>query len=876
MPGPTLDAANANQLDAFDRQVETALEAYADAAWLGEHSPLAAPYFIGAELPPIAGTATRAADGTLRGERLRALLAQCAGDLDPELQQLLELTYFARNRRHDNAALAQHMNMSERTYYRAKQRAIKGLAAILNQTLAPPLRAERPISRTVVGRQDATDRLLACVQAGGSACISGASGMGKTTLGAAVARQWQAVTGRPFFWYTLRRHVNDQPESFLFTLAHFLRGLGAAALWRQLVADRGALDLARTLCLLRHELQDPALGAILICVDELDILHEAPAAHAQIIHLLEELRTLAPLLLLGQRALIESDVQVVLEGLDPAAAGDLLATHGIAFDALDAARLTRITQNAPALLVLVAALVRAGEEPATALALLDRTEATEAIVRRIWQRLDDEERAMLSQLAVFRAPAPQDAWPDAQPPLHSLHERRLITLDEDGRVEVIPYLRPLIYARLEAADRAALHLRAATIRAERAEIVAAMEHARHSDKPAYAVWLWFTRRHEEVERGQGAAALAVLQEIEPESLPDERDRTAYAVACTELYHLTGQGAAAEGELRRVPVVDRSATGAYVHFVTGQVKLLQDQVEQALESFRAALESYTALPQVQPVLIHTQTSFLHMYRRHDVERARREAILARAKADAFLGDLEIMAGHYRAALARLQAASDALEPYAGELATRSRIYSYLGALHGRLGATEQALAFIEQATACDRQRGDAVGPLYDTLNRAAVLHGAGRNEESRQVALQGLAAAEGAHNSYLIAGLSAGVAEACAGLARWEEAEFYALASLEQEEEFFRAPALGVLALARSMAQRHADAQRMIDAALENARQIEDRYMEACTLRCQAAILRRAGDTAQADRAQEAAIAIFRALELDHEAARAAEPLLSGA
>ena len=67
-----------------------------------------------------------------------------------------------------------------------------------------------------------------------------------------------------------------------------------------------------------------------------------------------------------------------------------------------------------------------------------------------------------------------------------------------------------------------------------------------------------------------------------------------------------------------------------------------------------------------------------------------------------------------------------------------------------------------------------------------------------------------------------------------------------------------------------------DAALENARQIEDRYMEACTLRCQAAILRRAGDTAQADRAQEAAIAIFRALELDHEAARAAEPLLSGA
>jgi hypothetical protein len=38
--------------DPFARSVEIALEHFADPAWLGEHSPLAAPYFLGDALDP--------------------------------------------------------------------------------------------------------------------------------------------------------------------------------------------------------------------------------------------------------------------------------------------------------------------------------------------------------------------------------------------------------------------------------------------------------------------------------------------------------------------------------------------------------------------------------------------------------------------------------------------------------------------------------------------------------------------------------------------------------------------------------------------------------------------------------------------------------
>ncbi|MEO6061644.1 MAG: hypothetical protein ABIQ99_06885 [Thermoflexales bacterium] len=76
--------------DAFAGAVEQALERIADPAWLGERSPLAAPYFLGAALDE--GDALTAAG---RGHALRRLLQPAATLLDVQTREILD-AYFLR------------------------------------------------------------------------------------------------------------------------------------------------------------------------------------------------------------------------------------------------------------------------------------------------------------------------------------------------------------------------------------------------------------------------------------------------------------------------------------------------------------------------------------------------------------------------------------------------------------------------------------------------------------------------------------------------------------------------------------------------------------------------------------------------------------
>src|SRR6185436_2427618 len=117
-------------------------------------------------------------------------------------------------------------------------------------------------------------------------------------------------------------------------------------------------------------------------------------------------------------------------------------------------------------------------------------------------------------------------------------------------------------------------------------------------------------------------------------------------------------------------------------------------DQALQQYREALDALTGLPQPQAVTTHIRLSFLQLYRLHDVERARQEALLARAKADAFLGDIEAMAGHYPVALNYLLSAKTSTEAQRGDLRALSRIYSYLGVVYIKLGEFDKALEYLD--------------------------------------------------------------------------------------------------------------------------------------------------------------------------------------
>ncbi len=861
-------SAARHELNAFDSQVEAALEHINDPAWLGEHSPLAAPYFLGEDGPTQAGTAVPGGPAARqRGEQLRTLLLDCATRLDAEPRALLQNTYFARNPAHDNVALALALNMSDRTFYRARNLAIKALGQTLHSTVAPPVRLERPATGLVVGRDPLLAQALAQLQNGRSIYLSGPSGVGKSTAAAALVHMWQAAnSARRAFWYTLHDHSNDHTASFLFALAWFLRTAGAGNTWRQLVADRAVVDLEQALSLIRFDLESLHTVPLLFCIDNIDILDSEQIEHAQIISVLESLRAHAPLLLVGQRIVLATDEAIIVPGLEQEAAAALLAAGGcrpLSPDAL--AALVHGTRGNPALLRLIGALLREGDDPTAALAELDQSPTVEAIFHRIWKHMDSAERALAMQLSVFRTPIPADAWSAESITLERLAARGLLAENHQGVIALQPHLRPLLYDRIPLEARPRMHERASSVYAQRAEFTRAVEHAVAAHRLAHAVWLWFEHRHSEIDRGQGPFALQLLRQITEADLPDARDRTVLQLARSELHQLAGHGEEALAELRTVTESEEQGElAAQVTYATAEAEEMVDQLEQALEHYRHAIELYVGLPAQHEVDAHLRMSFLQMYRMHDVEAARREAIVARAKADAFLGDLETMAGRYESALHMLHAAESALDQYGDNLATRSRVCTYLSTAYSRLGNYERSLDYLDRAIDCDHQRGDEVGPLYSRLNRAWVLKELGRLLESEEEALDALRAAERLQNRYLIAGLAAGVGEVCLALGRLDQAEYFSLYSLQQQETFFHAPASIVLAWVRTHQNRRADAEALFDAAIEYAQQINDRATEAYAWRERGRAALFAGDAGGANHALARAVEIYGEMGLAHE------------
>ena len=150
--------------------------------------------------------------------------------------------------------------------------------------------------------------------------LSGAGGVGKTSIGATVIER---LDGRPAFWYTLRPGFNDGAGSLLIALGAFLHQHGAAGLWQYLLAangDPGELDVAAGL--LRQDLASLSPLRPLICIDDLEHVSGAQLLlkpdHIQVLDLIDSLRGTTSLLLIGQRSIGAADLYIELGGLDVA------------------------------------------------------------------------------------------------------------------------------------------------------------------------------------------------------------------------------------------------------------------------------------------------------------------------------------------------------------------------------------------------------------------------------------------------------------------------------------------------------------------------------------------------------------------------------
>ncbi|MGH9818039.1 MAG: tetratricopeptide repeat protein, partial [Candidatus Acidiferrales bacterium] len=420
--------------------------------------------------------------------------------------------------------------------------------------------------------------------------------------------------------------------------------------------------------------------------------------------------------------------------------------------------------------------------------------------------------------------------------------------------------------------RTAHHIAAAQIREARGEYSAALYHYVLGKASAQAVWLWFSHRSAEIGRGRGAAALTLLNEISLDDLPEQQDRAALLVARGELLKLAGRAEEAEAALAAVATVGQDAFFAYTQELQGDVLEMQGRVEEALQRYRASLHTWIGAPQLREVTLHHKLSYLYMVRLQNLQQAGREALLARLKAETFHGNVVELSGDFAAAQARYEAAQALAELLGDDPAAFSLVYSHRGKLELKLGRHEQAIVYMQKAIACDEQRGDRVGPLYDRINLAFTHILMGDYEEAYRQARQGLAVAEQMRHAHLIAGLAAAAGEACCHLNRLEEAEGYVSRALEQEEEHFIPWALTVLGVVRSAQQRVEEAVRVLEKASELARAISDQHGEAYALAALGDVYGRHRGAEAAQPAYQAALALYRELGMQRECSEISKKL----
>ena len=850
--------------DTFTRTLEEALEHFADAAWLGNRCPLAAPFVLG-DGTPLGG----APDVKARGERLQHTLRAAAQTLSPDHRQLLDASFFQRNWLHNINGVALTLNLSRAAYYRHRAAALHTFADAFAKTLTPTVQLENAqMPKQLLGRDAHLHAALQHLHMGKTVGISGASGVGKTQLGQAIAAQFGSA-----FWFTVRPPLNDQLSSFAFALAHCLQQHGATQTWRQLMADTGTVKPDVLLGLLQFDLAQLSTQStsstsstpLLLCIDEADLLQTENAQHAALLQVLDVLRTRTPLLLIGQRPTLLTHHAIALNGFEMDDALALLASLGIpTMNAQTAQQVLEATQGNPLLLSLFASLHAAGEPTAVLLRRLAQQPNVNVLLERLWGRLSEDERALWCSVAVCRQLAPRDVWQGEDAALQTLVQRGLVREQAEQAVYVLPPVREFVLAKADDALLASAHAYAAKLFECRAQFTSAAYHYVQAHMPEQAIWLWFNHRERETGRGLAASAQTIFADVVVRDLRDEEAQRTLALLRAEWRKLVGQADEGLAELGEARWPLSHPQFGYAQRLRGNLQEMRGQLDQASKAYRESLKASAAQQTQERIRTWAALGYIH-FRQREMREARAAAMQAQVEALDFRGMVEVESGNFveaehvlREGLALAEQAHIDSQKWAASLHDR------LGHVLWQTGRHDEAVQHLQQAMQTYEQMGDSITPLYQRMNLAAAYIMAGEYDKAFEEAQHGLRTAQSINHAYLIAGLSLNAAEASFYLNQLDEAERYATQCLSQEEVAVQPYAITVMGMVQRARGQAPASQTTLQAAIANAQQIEDRYAEACAWRELGRTLFALADAVEARAAFDAAIRLFEEMGLANE------------
>jgi len=348
-------------------------------------------------------------------------------------------------------------------------------------------------------------------------CVTlvGMAGMGKSTLAAALARDYD----RPAFWLTLTTGVTASAEAVARQLALFLFACGQARVEPLLRERRDApLSLAQKISLIGAGLQaQPAL----LCFDDAHLVVNDEAVMQLLRHLTAA--TPAHVLFISREEVPLPNVAALrLDGLKFAAAHALMISLGADLDAALAYRLWQKTGGSPMLIRLAVGQLRG--DPARFIARLENQPQVGAyLLETMLRQMPAHAARLAALLAVFRQPIDLfdetlietihaiDGEFDQQRAAAELQRRHLI--DQPHEAALHPLVHDHLYESLvsDPPRRKRLHRIAAEWSAAHGEIVEAAYHYFHAGRLKQAVDVIANRGAWLFARGQGVAATTLIE-----------------------------------------------------------------------------------------------------------------------------------------------------------------------------------------------------------------------------------------------------------------------------------------------------------------------------------------------------------------------------
>jgi tetratricopeptide (TPR) repeat protein/tRNA A-37 threonylcarbamoyl transferase component Bud32 len=404
--------------------------------------------------------------------------------------------------------------------------------------------------------------------------ITGMAGMGKTTLGAKLARS-AALDPDHIFWFTFDHVEKSTADALYWAIATFLENRGEGSLARYLRGEIGAQKPLERLARLNLLITALANGNYVLCFDDFQIVADAPEVayfFDQIRQRFVELRQPLParFIIMGRAVPpgMEHLVPESLRGLSLDATRQFLIDRGVVLSPEHAAHLWQQTEGNPKLLELSAGALSAMSDEAAGSfigSLLRRGDIRDYLMHNIYAALTPTEQVVMGALSVFPGPIERssieeiliedDVGPIAQH-LDALGNKHVLEITADDQIDCHDLVREYCYHVLSRRDRDRFHERAAAYCGQEQD--------------------WLTVGYHHVQRRAFDTALEVLTS-QHEAIINK-----------------GQAAALSDLLARFSGATLTAAQrVQLHTTQGQVYRIRGLYEQAVEAFNAALDEAAA-------------------------------------------------------------------------------------------------------------------------------------------------------------------------------------------------------------------------------------------------------------------------------------------